>query len=101
MQNFYKKKNEVTPLPIPAESADDLQNENDSDDEEYIQSEKVEEIIESETVEEIIESELRRKSLKVIQTMSRWMGTKHLQGLETMQKWNGVKNNGTSQMNQL
>ena len=62
MQNFYKKKNEVTPLPIPAESEDDLQNESDSDDEEYIQNE---------TVEEIIESELRRKSLKVIQTMSR------------------------------
>ena len=62
MQNFYKKKSEVTPLPIPAESEDDLQNESDSDDEEYIQNE---------TVEEIIESELRRKSLKVIQTMSR------------------------------
>ena len=62
MQNFYEKKSEVTPLPIPAESEDDLQNESDSDDEEYIQNE---------TVEEIIESELRRKSLKVIQTMSR------------------------------
>ena len=62
MQNFYKKKSEVTPLPIPAESEDDLQNESDSDDEEYIQSG---------TVEEIIESELRRKSLKRIQTMSR------------------------------
>ena len=86
MQNFYKKKSEVTPLPIPAESEDDLQNESDSDDEEYIQNETVEEIIESETVEEIIESELRRKSLKVIQTMSRRMGTKHLQGPETMQK---------------
>ena len=62
MQNFYKKKSEVTPLPIPAESEDDLQNESDSDDEECIQSG---------TVEEIIESELRRKSLKRIQTMSR------------------------------
>ena len=56
-RTFYDKKSKVTPWPIPTESGDELQNESDSDDEEYILSETEEEIIECETEEEIIGSE--------------------------------------------
>ena len=51
---FYNKKSKVTLLPIPAESEDELQNESDSDERDYIPSETEEELIESETEEEII-----------------------------------------------
>ena len=37
-RSFYSKKSTLTQLPIPAESKDELQNESDSDDEEYIPS---------------------------------------------------------------
>ena len=66
MPKFYyihfNKKSKVKPLSIPAESEDKLQNKSDSDDEEYIISE---------TDEEILKVKLRRKSLKVIQTISK------------------------------
>ena len=48
-RSFYNKKSKVTPLPIPRESEDELQNESDSGDEEHIPSETEEEIIESNT----------------------------------------------------
>ena len=70
-RSFYSKKSKVTPLTIPAESEDELQNENDSDDEEYIQSETEEEIIESETEEEIIESDTGNEQVNGNQILPR------------------------------
>ena len=91
-RSFYSKKSEVTPLPIPAESEDELQNKSDSDDEEYIQSETEKEIIESETEEEIIESDTGNEQVNGNQILPRAQDNAE-------EKW-GEKN-GTFRMNQL
>ena len=80
------------PLPIPAESKDELQNESDSDDEEYIQNETQEEIIESETEEEIIESDTDNEQVNGNQMPPRARDNAEV-------KWG--KKNGTFRMNQL
>ena len=101
-RSFYNKKSKVAPLPIPAQSEDELQNDSDNDDEEYIPSETEEKIIENETEEEIIDSEIEEEIIESDidneQVNGNQIPPRARDNAEV--KW-GKRKNRTFQMNQL